>query len=137
MYGSIDTPEENYSPKVEVAVATSPVPTQIVLPSNSQSQTFYFISAFRNSLDSSNATDQSIKDFNNAVAQQSSLLDSHQAACQEMWKSRIEITGDKNLAFAINSSLYYILSSIREDYPWSLSPGSLATNGYNGHSFWE
>jgi len=71
------------------------------------------------------------------VAQQSSLLDSHQAACQEMWKSRIEITGDKNLAFAINSSLYYILSSIREDYPWSLSPGSLATNGYNGHSFWD
>jgi hypothetical protein len=30
----------------------------------------------------------------------------------------------------VNSSLYYILSSVREDWPWSLSPGSLSSNGY-------
>ncbi len=30
-----------------------------------------------------------------------------------------------------------IIGSIRPDWPWSLSPGSLASNGYNGHTFWD
>eukprot|EP00392_Amoebophrya_sp_AT5.2_P018437 g18976.t1 len=34
-------------------------------------------------------------------------------------------------------SLYYLLSSFREDVSWSSSPGGLATNGYNGHVFWD
>ncbi len=33
--------------------------------------------------------------------------------------------------------MYYIISSIRPDWPWSLSPGGLASNGYNGHTFWD
>eukprot|EP00943_MAST-04B_sp_MAST-4B-sp1_P003954 g3954.t1 len=41
------------------------------------------------------------------------------------------------LAQVINASLYYILSSAREDYPWGLSPGGLASQGYNGHTFWD
>jgi trehalose/maltose hydrolase-like predicted phosphorylase len=49
-------------------------------------------------------------------------------------------TGTKEsfaLAQVINASLYYILSSAREDYPWGLSPGGLASQGYNGHTFWD
>ena len=34
-------------------------------------------------------------------------------------------------------SLYYLLSSVREDVSWSLSPAGLATNGYSGHVFWD
>jgi len=25
----------------------------------------------------------------------------------------------------------------RDDWPYSLSPGGLASNGYNGHTFWD
>jgi len=41
------------------------------------------------------------------------------------------------VAKAVNSSLYYILSSLREDRQFSLSPGGLASNAYNGHVFWD
>ena len=48
----------------------------------------------------------------------------------------VEVEGDLELAQVVNSSLYSILSSTREDFPYGLSPGSLANDGYNGHSFW-
>ena len=32
---------------------------------------------------------------------------------------------------------YYLLASVRADWPQGLSPGGLATDGYNGHSFWD
>lgn len=35
------------------------------------------------------------------------------------------------------SSLYYLLSSVRSDWDFSLSPGGLASQGYNGHVFWD
>ncbi len=44
---------------------------------------------------------------------------------------------DLLLKQATYSSLYYLLSSVRSDWPYSLSPGGLASNGYNGHSFWD
>jgi len=37
----------------------------------------------------------------------------------------------------VNTSLYYLLSSVRHDVVHSLSPGGLASNGYNGHTFWD
>ena len=45
--------------------------------------------------------------------------------------------GDQQIATAINSSLYYIYNSIRDDWPYGISPGGLAINAYNGHSFWD
>jgi hypothetical protein len=45
----------------------------------------------------------------------------------------VDIGGNLNLAQVVNSGWYYIVSSIRADWPWSLSPGSLASNGYNGY----
>jgi trehalose/maltose hydrolase-like predicted phosphorylase len=54
-----------------------------------------------------------------------------------IYYGRMEISGDLQLAQAVNSSLYYIITSIRDDWPWSLSPGGLASNSYNGHSFWD
>lgn len=130
-------PEEDYSPKIGVAVALTPVPSQVVLPTGIIDQTFYFLAAIRTSLESANATTASLKDLAQGMAQEEQLLDSHIGGWALIWGSGIEVTGDLDLAVAINSSLYYILSSIRIDTPWSLSPGSLATNGYNGHTFWE
>jgi trehalose/maltose hydrolase-like predicted phosphorylase len=37
----------------------------------------------------------------------------------------------------VNSSLYYIYSAVREDWPLGVSPGGLATNSYDGRSFWD
>eukprot|EP00756_Hemistasia_phaeocysticola_P051172 Hpha_TRINITY_DN26354_c0_g1::TRINITY_DN26354_c0_g1_i1::g.9347::m.9347 len=41
------------------------------------------------------------------------------------------------LAGALNASLYAIRSAIRPDWPYGLSPGGLASNAYNGHTFWD
>ena len=49
----------------------------------------------------------------------------------------MRVSGNQRLSRAINSSLYYLLSSSSPDLPLSLSPGGLASNGYNGHTFWD
>jgi trehalose/maltose hydrolase-like predicted phosphorylase len=72
-----------------------------------------------------------------AVQGYGSLFGSHTQSWESLWSSRIEVGGNLALAQIINSSIYYTLSSIRADWPWSLSPGGLASNGYNGHVFWD
>ena len=57
------------------------------------------------------------------------LRASHEAAWAALWESGIELTGNVTLAAAANASLYDLLSSVREGWPFSTSPGSLATNG--------
>jgi trehalose/maltose hydrolase-like predicted phosphorylase len=61
----------------------------------------------------------------------------HVHAWQDIWDSGLEVAGNVELAKAINSSMYYVLSSISSDWPYGLSPGSLSSNSYNGHSFWD
>jgi len=62
----------------------------------------------------------------------------HVAAWRRRWDyGRIEVSGDLALAQVVNSSLYYIRSSIRHDWPHGLSPGGLSSDGYSGHSFWD
>lgn len=52
-----------------------------------------------------------------------------------IWSSGYE-TDRLDVARAVNTSIYAIVSSFREDRPFSLSPGGL-TQGYNGHTFWD
>jgi trehalose/maltose hydrolase-like predicted phosphorylase len=67
-----------------------------------------------------------------------SLRVSHEAAWAARWaEGRVEVGGDASLAQAVNGSLYFILSSAREDWPYGLSPGGLASSGYHGHTFWD
>jgi len=47
------------------------------------------------------------------------------------------VAGNATVAAAVNSSLYYILSSVREDWPYGTSPGGLASDSYDGRSFWD
>lgn len=73
-----------------------------------------------------------------AQGQEDSLFQNHLSEYHELIDhSGFEISGDLNLAQVVNASLYYILSSIRSDWDFSLSPGGLASNSYNGHVFWD
>jgi hypothetical protein len=70
------------------------------------------------------------------------LRQSHEAAWASLHASRIELAGAvgdetaRGVAAAVNSSMYYLLSAAREDWPFSTSPGGLANNAYLGKSVW-
>ena len=64
------------------------------------------------------------------------LQASHDVAVAELWTSGIELTGNLTIAAAVNSSLFYIISALREGVNYSSCPGGLATNSYHGHTFW-
>ena len=73
-----------------------------------------------------------------AVADAPKLWGDHITAWDDRWKNgRIEIDGDLALAQVVNSSLYFLLSAIREDWAYGLSPGGLASSAYFGHVFWD
>ncbi|GMH60686.1 hypothetical protein TrRE_jg6458 [Triparma retinervis] len=66
-----------------------------------------------------------------------SFFEDHASAFADLFISGIEISGRQDVSRAVNSSLYYLLSAIRADTYYSISPGGLASNGYNGHTFWD
>lgn len=65
------------------------------------------------------------------------LLQFHQRAWDELWKSRILIEGDEQSQQDINSMLYHLYSFTREGTALSPSPMGLSGSGYNGHVFWD
>lgn len=78
-----------------------------------------------------------------SASSRASLKQSHADAWSELHASRIELGGAagdvtaRAVAAAVNSSMYYLLSAAREDWPFSTSPGGLANNAYLGHTFWD
>lgn len=110
----------------------------------------------RTSLDAKDPVQSVTKDYYNAYTHRQQLASLHILEWKKLWDARIEFQGNLPLAQVydnfcafilennffsyplfltycikvVNSSLYYILSSAREDWPWSLSPGSLSSNGY-------
>lgn len=132
--GNILVPENGT--QVQVAVVFNAIPDTLSVMANTE-QVFYFISAFRSTLDSDDPLTAAIQDYENAVSLADTLRDTHIEAWESIWVSGIEVAGNLPLAQAINSSLYYILSSVRADWPWSLSPGGLSSEAYNGHTFWD
>lgn len=72
------------------------------------------------------------------------LLQFHNKAWDELWKSRIIIEGNPAEAGQadqdqqdINSMLYHLYSFTREGTALSPSPMGLSGLGYNGHVFWD
>lgn len=49
----------------------------------------------------------------------------------------IDVIGDTSIASKVYSTLYYEIASVREDWAYGTSPGSLSSDGYNGHMFWD
>jgi protein-glucosylgalactosylhydroxylysine glucosidase len=65
------------------------------------------------------------------------LLQFHQKAWAELWKSDIQIEGDAQSQQDVRSMLYHLYSFSREGTAFSPSPMGLSGLGYNGHVFWD
>ena len=49
----------------------------------------------------------------------------------------IELVGNSEFAAQVNSSLYYLLCSVRSDWPYGISEGGIASDAYRGMMFWS
>ena len=144
-------PESSTEDVVEVVQHFRRVPDRVVL---TPGQAIKFVAAIRTSLPeegavaSQNPAAAAASDFELAHNLSSaSLRRSHDQAWNDLRRSRIEVgvaSGSPNattqgVAAAINSSYFYLLSSIRQDWPgsWGTSPGGLANSAYEGHTFWD
>lgn len=65
------------------------------------------------------------------------LLQFHNKAWDELWKSDITIDGNAQDQQDIHSMLYHLYSFVREGTALSPSPMGLSGLGYNGHVFWD
>ncbi|MDQ1142453.1 trehalose/maltose hydrolase-like predicted phosphorylase [Pedobacter agri] len=65
------------------------------------------------------------------------LIQYHNAAWDELWKSDIIIEGDPQAQQDVRSMLYHLTSFSRAGTSYSLSPMGLSGLGYNGHVFWD
>jgi trehalose/maltose hydrolase-like predicted phosphorylase len=65
------------------------------------------------------------------------LINFHNKAWEELWKSDIVIDGDPQSQQDIHSMLYHLYSFTREGTAFSPSPMGLSGLGYNGHVFWD
>ena len=96
------------------------------------------ITAIRTSLDGLHPVTMAVEDFE-AASQltPADLFAEHERAWTRLWQAGLEVEGRDAVAKTVNSSLYFLLSSLRDDVAQSVSPGGLASNGYNGHTFWD
>jgi trehalose/maltose hydrolase-like predicted phosphorylase len=65
------------------------------------------------------------------------LLQFHNKAWDELWKSDIIVEGDPESQRDIRSALYHLYSFSRAGTAYSPSPMGLSGLGYNGHVFWD
>jgi len=65
------------------------------------------------------------------------LLNFHNKAWDELWKSDIIIEGDDVTQKEVRSMIYHLYAFSREGTAYSLSPMGLSGLGYNGHTFWD
>ena len=65
------------------------------------------------------------------------LIQFHQKAWDDLWKSDITVEGDDQSQQDIHSMLYHLYSFVREGTALSPSPMGLSGLGYNGHVFWD
>ena len=65
------------------------------------------------------------------------LIQLHNKAWDDIWKSDIAIEGDVQAQQDIHSMMYHLYSFVREGAALSPSPMGLSGLGYNGHVFWD
>ncbi len=65
------------------------------------------------------------------------LIQFHNAAWDDLWKSDIIIDGDNQSQQAVHAAMYHLYSFVRSGTSYSLSPMGLSGLGYNGHVFWD
>jgi protein-glucosylgalactosylhydroxylysine glucosidase len=114
--------------------------TMLPLPSNTLQMSFNgtntrmtFITCVATSLESADPLSAALSQFQEVSSIDSEdLWNQHVSAWADLWISGIEVQGRYDVSVAVNASLYYLLSSLRDDHPFGVSPGGLASNGYNG-----
>eukprot|EP01087_Luapelamoeba_hula_P007627 TRINITY_DN1860_c0_g2_i1.p1 TRINITY_DN1860_c0_g2~~TRINITY_DN1860_c0_g2_i1.p1 ORF type:complete len:847 (-),score=118.70 TRINITY_DN1860_c0_g2_i1:27-2567(-) len=93
---------------------------------------------------------QALASYKQGLADADSLLPTHIKAWESLLEAGITIEGNNELRAVVRSSYYAILSAIRDDWPYSVSPGGLSSGGgnatgypgqeeqgYFGHTFWD
>ncbi|HEY5465321.1 MAG TPA: glycoside hydrolase family 65 protein [Hanamia sp.] len=65
------------------------------------------------------------------------LIQFHNAAWDQLWKSDIVIDGDNASQLDVHSAMYHLYSFVRSGTAYSPSPMGLSGLGYNGHVFWD
>ena len=138
--GSTIVSETNSSGLFGVSVLTSILPQQLVIPVAGPFETHAFITVVRTTIETAadDLIDAVQTDYSTAVAlaANGTLHSSHVAEwAATIWPSGFG-TDRADVARAVNTSLYAILSSVRGDRVFGLSPGGI-TAGYSGHSFWD
>ena len=138
MLGYINETETSDSQNVSVAVVYTKIPPRT---GGFGVFTKAYITAVATSLDSPNPMKSAIQHYQQAydMHRTNTLYAAHSKAWQQIW-SHGNITIDSNLFLlqTVYTSLYYILSSVRDDWKYGLSPGSLPMGyEYLGHSFWD
>jgi len=137
--GQIYTPELTNGQIVTFGLVTDRIPSTMTVAPGTTNYTF--MTSIATSIESANPLSSAQSAYQSAKAiNASALWSEHVSAWATIWQAGIDIDlsgGRLDVASTINSSLYYILSSIRPDRPYSLSPGSLSSDGYNGHTFWD
>lgn len=134
MVGATRVTESPSASKVTVAVVSTRVPRTAFVLTPGATRSFYAV--VRTSLDAADPKADALAEFA-ALPSASDLAASHADAWRALWSGGLEVEGRPDVARAINASLYYILSSVRADTPFSLSPGGLPSNAYLGHAFWD
>ncbi|UJR22365.1 hypothetical protein I4U23_025427 [Adineta vaga] len=119
------------------------------------------------SIEQKTVTLEAINRFDEALTKRNDIFNEHVQAWENLWKSGIDIEPietepfispkiflDTNkdeendtiitifsraldIAQHVNVSLYYLLSSTREDWPYGISPGGLASQSYSGVIFMD
>ena len=87
------------------------------------------------------AARRDLRNFSSGHPSAVELLQSHERAWAALRESRIELGGSGGvgtaIATAVNSSMFYLLSAARVDWPYSTSPGGIANNAYLGYACWS
>ena len=123
----------------EVGIAFEPLPLTVTLTASQPVRSF--IAAIHTSLEpglsapGAAATAAAATLAQHGKSTSASLRQSHEAEWAAEWAGGIEVSGNLTIASTINASLYYILSATRPDWPYGLSPGGIARDAYEGHSF--
>lgn len=132
--GTILQSELPTQPLISLAMASTEVPSASLQLRPGESTVLVFFRALSSTLDAAQplaAATTALQAAETTPTEQ--LLAEHEGAWAEIWEEgRVEVEGDSALAAAVNGSLYNILSSVRQDWPFGLSPGGLASNGYHG-----
>ena len=131
--GSTTIAETPESGTHDVCVANTIVPSVITVDESNNHQTKVFIAAIRTTLDSTDVQADTLSDYSTGMklAADGSLFNQHVKAWATLWENGINLQGSRtDVGIAVNASIYYVLSSVRADWPHGLAPGGL-TNSYN------